>query len=156
MAAPKFLSISLKLMALYAGIMATFTLFFQEAGMFIFRYRINDPMVTRYWGGVLLAMAMFYLFVSTDPEKYRLLLWVGVFDLGTAMVLSIYHMSIETISIVQGLIGIVVNPIFMVVLLYGLAHKQEGEVVLVSGRPPEEGGHHLPDHIVGHHPLHRK
>lgn len=143
-------------MALYAGVLATFTLFFQEAGRFVFQYAIQDPMITRYWGGVLLAMAIFYLFLSTDPIKYRLFLWVGVFDLGIAMVLTIYHLAMGEVSLVQGLIGVVINPVFMVILLYGLAHQPEGEIVLMAGEGHKGQDPELPAHIHGTHPLHRK
>lgn len=157
MAKDIYLNVVLKCMALYAGTLATFTLFFQPAGSVVFQYSIIDPTITRYWGGVLLAMAIFYLFLSTDPVKYRLFIWVGVFDLGTAMILTIMNMSVGAVSWVQGLIGVVINPIFIMVLLYGLAHKPEGEVLLVSGDGLKSAdGIELPAHLAGQHPLNRK
>jgi len=157
MATPTYLNVTLKLMALYAGVMGSLTLMFQDAGAFIFQMPIRDPVITRYWGAVLMAFAIFYLFLSMDTEKYRLFIWVGVFDLGFAMITTIAHISTKAISATQGIAGVVINPIFIVILLYGLAKKKEGQVVLTAGEDlkgkPE---HELPSHLTGHHPLHRK
>jgi hypothetical protein len=152
MASAKYLKVTLTLMALYAGIMGSLTLFFQDAGSFIFRYNITDPVITRFWGGILIAIAIFYLFLSMDPVKYRLFIWVGVFDLGIAMIASVYSMYMKELSVSQGLISIILNPVFMIILLYGLAKKSEGEIILVSGQPstapPEQT---LPAHLAGEH-----
>ena len=157
MAGPTYLKVVLKLMALYAGVMASLTLMFQEAGSFLFQYHLQDMMLARYWGGILLAMAIFYLFLSTDPVKYRLFIWVGVFDLGVASILTIVHIATTSISWVQGITGLILNPIFLVILIYGLAREKEGKVVLVSGN--EGSGHEqqIPEHARGgRHPLHGK
>jgi len=153
----KYLKVTLTIMALYAGLMGAFTLFFQDVAEFMFKYTIRDPLTTRYWGGMLMAMAILYLFLSTDPEKYRLLLWVGVFDLGLASTITIISISTASINIWQGFTAIILNPIFMVVLLYGLAKKPEGEVVLVAGEAKQgKPEHELPAHLSGQHPLHGK
>ena len=157
MAASTYLKVTLTLMALYAGIMSALLLVFHEAAAFIFRYGITDPVVTRYWGGVLLGISIFYLFLATDPVKYRLFLWVGVVDLGSAAVLTIINISTETLNWVQGIIGLIINPVFIVILLYGLARPPEGEVVFTAGEEKKaQEGQELPPHITGHHPLHRK
>lgn len=151
MAEATYLKIALTLMALYAGVMGALMTMFHDAANFVFQYDITDPMVTRYWGGVLFALAVFYLFLSTDPVKYRLFLWVGVFDLGIAMILTIINISISHINWVQGLIGVVINPIFIIILLYGLAKAPEGRVVIVAGEDVKaKPGQELPPHIAGH------
>jgi hypothetical protein len=152
-----FLKVALKLMALYAGIMGALALFFQDVARFLFSYYTLDPVTTRYWGGILLVMSIFYMFISMDPERYRLFLWIGVFDLGLAMVITIIHMSMKVITITQGFVGIFVNPIFIVVLLYGLAKKPEGEVVFSAGEAKKgKQVDELPAHSAGKHPLHGK
>ena len=157
MASPTYLNVTLKLMALYVGVLGAMTLFFQEAGAFVYQYTLKDQMVTRYWGAALLVLAIFYLFLSTDTEKYRLFIWVGVFDLGASMILTIVNMYIGDMNWLQGITGVIVNPIFIIILLFGLAKPPQGKVVLVSGydaKPKPE--HELPPHIIGKHPLHRK
>jgi len=152
MAEPKYLKVTLKLMALYAGIMGALTLLFQEAGSFIFGYTIKDPVTTRLWGGVLIAIAIFYLFLSMDPVKYRMFIWVGVFDLGIAMITTVYCIYTKELSLLQGMVAVILNPILMIILLYGLAKKSEGAVILISGGKAE--GHPeqvLPEHLSGEH-----
>ncbi|MFH1669141.1 MAG: hypothetical protein ABIA62_04395, partial [Candidatus Woesearchaeota archaeon] len=129
MAAPKFLTVSLKLMALYAGVIGSLVLMFQDVAEFFFGYPIKDPVVARYWGGVLIVLAVLYLFLSTDPEKYRLFLWVGVFDLSIALIVTIINMTTNAITVTQGMIAIIINPIFIILLLYGLAKEPKSEVV---------------------------
>jgi hypothetical protein len=158
MADPTYLKVTLKLMALYAGLMGVFTLMFQDTGAVVFQYSIKDPVTTRYWGGVLFAMAIFYLFLSSDPVKYRIFIWVGIVDLGIAMLLTIIHLSTGSVSWVQGFVGVVLNPIFIMIILYGLAKKPEGEIILVAGGAHKEASPEqtLPDHLTGTHPLYRK
>jgi FtsH-binding integral membrane protein len=158
MADPKYLKVTLKLMALYAGFMGVFTMMFQSTGEVLFQYSITDPVTTRYWGGVLFAMSIFYLFLSSDPIKYRLFIWVGVFDLGIAMLLTIINLAIGSVSLVQGLVGVLVNPILLMILLYGLGKKPEGEVIMVVGGAHKEATPEmtLPPHLAGTHPLSRK
>jgi hypothetical protein len=157
MAKQTYLKVTLTLMALYAGVMGALMMLFHDAANFVFQYDIIDPMVTRYWGGVLLALSIFYLFIATDPVKYRLFLWVGVFDLGMAMILTIINISLKNLNWWQGMIGVVINPIFIVILLYGLAKPPEGEVLFVAGEDKKANPQHeLPPHIVGQHPLDRK
>ncbi|MBW2972246.1 hypothetical protein KY359_04390 [Candidatus Woesearchaeota archaeon] len=158
MAAQTYLKVALKLMALYAGVMGALTMMFQDAGSFIFQYTIKDPMLARYWGGVLMALAVFYLLLSMDPEKYRLFIWVGIFDLGIAMILTIAHIAIANISWAQGIVGLVINPIFIIILLYGLAKEPEGKVIFVAGETKEgEQVQELPEHAsTRKHPLHGK
>ncbi len=155
MASAKYLKVTLTLMALYAGIMGSLTLFFQDVAAFLFGYNITDPVATRYWGAVLLTMSIFYLFLSMDPVKHRLFLWIGVFDLGFASTLTVLNVATKHISVAQGIVAIVLNPIFMVILLYGLAKPPEGEVVLMAGhsQKPEIPEHELPAHLSGTHPL---
>ncbi len=157
MAAPTYLKVTLKLMALYAGVMGALAAFFQDAGSFIFGHTITDPMITRYWGGVLLAMSIFYFFLSMEPDKYRLFIWVGIFDLGIAMVFTAINLSTEAIGVVQGLVGVILNPIFVVILLYGIAKEPEGEVLFVTTGETKEGGEeNTPEHSRSRHPLHGK
>jgi hypothetical protein len=138
--------------------MGAVAVFFQDVASFIFRYPIQDPMITRYWGGVLLALAVFYLFLSMDPEKYQIFIWVGVFDLGITMIVTIIHISLKTITWLQGFTAIFINPIFIVLLLYGLAKEPKGEVVFVAGneKKPGKPEQELPAHVHGEHPLHGK
>lgn len=157
MAKQTYLKVTLTLMALYAGVMGALMTLFHDAANFLFQYDITDPMVTRYWGGVLLALSIFYLFIATDPVKYRLFLWVGVFDLGIAMILTIINISLKNLNWIQGLIGVVINPIFIIILLYGLAKPPEGEILFVAGEDKKASPQHeLPPHIAGHHPLDKK
>lgn len=156
MAAPTYLKVVLILMSLYAGVMGALTLFFQDAGSVLFQYSITDPLTMRYWGGVLLAMSVFYWFLSRDPVEYQAFLWVGVFDLGIAMVLTIINISTKAMNWVQGLPAIMLNPIFMVILLYGLAKEHQGEVVLVSGEESKGTRDSIPEHVREKHPLHGK
>ena len=157
MAGPTYLKVTLTLMALYAGVMGSLSLLFHDAASYIFQYTITDTTTTRYWGGVLLAMSIFYLFLATDPVKYRLFLWVGVLDLGIAAVLTVINISLQTLSWVQGITGLVINPIFMIILLYGLARPSEGEVIFRAGAEKKaRPGQELPPHITGQHPLQRK
>jgi hypothetical protein len=157
MAQQKYLTVTLKLLALYSGVMGAFMLLFHDAASFVFQYTVKDPMITRYWGGALLALSLMYLFISMDPEKYRLLIWVAVFELGMTMILTLIHVSLASISWVQGITGLILNPLFVIVLLYGLAKKPEGEVLFVAGEAKKaKPEHELPPHISGKHPLHRK
>jgi hypothetical protein len=157
MAKDTYLKVTLTLMALYAGIMGAMMAIFHDAAGFVFQHQISDPMVTRYWGGVLIALSIFYLFLSMDPLKYRLFLWVGVFDLGIAMLITIISIAKKDIMWLQGITGIILNPIFMVILLYGLAKEKEGEVIMVAGEKKDAApGQELPPHLAGHHPLHGK
>ncbi len=158
MAAPKFLTVSLKLMALYAGVIGSLVLMFQDVAEFFFRYPMKDPVIARYWGGMLIVMAVFYLFLSTDPLKYRLFLWVGVFDLSIAVIITIIHMTTKVIVVSQGMVAIIVNPIFIILLLYGLAKEPKSEVVFVAHGDRSDHHKHedLPQHATGHHPLHGK
>lgn len=131
---------------------------FQDAGSYVFQYQIQDPMLARYWGGVLMAMAVFYLFLALDPQKYQLFLWVGVLDLGIAMILTIMHIAIANISWIQGFVGLIVNPILIVLLLYGLAKEPEGKVIFVAGDAKQgEQVQELPAHAsTRKHPLQGK
>ena len=138
-------------MALYAGLMAAMAVFFQDVGSFIFRYSLNDPLVLRYYGGVLFALAALYMLISYEPERLRVLIWVGIIDLGAAAVITIVHIAQGGLAWYQGIIPMVVNPIFMVLLLSGLAKPAEGEVLLMTSG---EGEGELPDHMK--HPLHGK
>ncbi len=157
MAAPTYLKVTLKLMALYAGLVGALTLMFHEAAAFLFAYNITDPVTVRYWGGVLLAMSVFYLFLSTDPEKYRMFIWVGVFDLGIAMITTIIQIAIGAIHWLQGISAIILNPIFIIILLYGVAKEPEGEVVFVASDKAQKGHEYeIPEHAQAHHPLHGK
>jgi ABC-type Fe3+-siderophore transport system permease subunit len=157
MAEQTYLKVTLKLMALYAGLMGAMMLLFHEAASFLFQHPVADPMVTRYWGGVLLAIAIFYLFLSTDPAKYRLFIWVGVFDLGAAMILTIVSIAQKNIMWIQGITGLVLNPAFIIMLLYGLAKEPEGKVVFTTGGNTKRAeGQELPPHITGKHPLQGK
>lgn len=157
MAAPTYLKVTLKLMALYAGLMGAMTLMFHDAAEFLFAYNISDPLLARYWGGVLMAMAVFYLFLSTDPEKYRMFIWVGVFDLGIATITTIVNVAAGTIHWLQGISALFLNPVLIIVLLYGAAKEPEGKVVFVAS-DQEQKGHeqHRPEHAGTHHPLHGK
>jgi hypothetical protein len=157
MAKDTYLKVTLTLMALYAGVMGALMALFQDAAGFVFQHPVNDPMVTRYWGGVLIAISIFYLFMSMDPLKYRLFLWVGVFDLGIAMILTIISIAQKEIMWLQGITGLILNPIFMILLLYGLAKEKEGEIIMVAGNTKAAAeGQELPPHISGEHPLHGK
>lgn len=157
MAAPAYLNVTLKLMALYAGVIGALMLFFHSAGTFFFNRAVLDPVVTRYWGGVLFALCVFYLFLSYDPERYRAFLWVGVFDLGTAMFITVYNVAKANMAWYQGIVALVINPIFLVLLLSGLTKKDEGKVVFeVGNEMTAKPGQELPPHITGHHPLHGK
>ncbi len=151
MAAPTYLKVTLKFMALYAGIMAVMAVFFQDVGSFLFKYSLNDPLILRYWGGALFALAILYLFLSYEPEKLRVLLWVGVIDLSSTMFITIIHVAKGMMVWYQGIIPMIINPIFLVLILSGLSGKPEGEVLLMTGGE-EEG--ELPDHMK--HPLHGK
>lgn len=152
-----YLKVVLTLMALYAGIMGSLTLLFHDAANFLFQYDLTDPTITRYWGGVLIALSIFYIFLATDPVKYRLFIWVGIIDLGIAAVLTVIHISLTNLSWIQGLIGLIINPIFIIILLYGVAKQHEGEIILVSGEEKKaKPGQELPSHIAGHHPLYKK
>jgi hypothetical protein len=152
------LRVVLKLLALYIGLMGAFALLFQEGGSFLFRYNLVDPMITRYWGALLLAMAVFYMILSLDPVKYRVFIWVGVFHLGMTLILTVVNISLKEIAWVNGIASLILNPLFIIVMLYGLAKEPEGEVIFVAGekKKPPRPEHTLPDHITGHHPLHRK
>ncbi|MBW2964714.1 hypothetical protein KY363_04605 [Candidatus Woesearchaeota archaeon] len=157
MTAPTYLKVTLKLMAAYAGLIGAIMLFFQSTGQFFFNRSVLDPVVTRYWGGTLIALCVFYLFLSYDPEKYRAFLWVGVFDLATAMFITIYNIARAGMLWYQGIVALVINPIFIVLLLSGLTHKDEGKVVFEVGADlAAKPGQELPPHITGHHPLHGK
>ena len=152
-----YLKVILKLMALYAGVMGALALLFQDVAYYIFRYPLTDVMIARYWGAMLLVMAVFYLFLSYDPIKYRIFIWIGVFDLGFATCLTIINIATGVINWTQGAVAIVLNPIFVVILLYGLAKEPEGEVIFVAGEEKKgKPEHELPPHITGNHPLHRK
>ena len=147
-----YLKVVLTLMALYAGIMGSLTLIFHDAANFLFQYDLQDPLITRYWGGVLLAFAIFYIFLATDPVKYRLFLWIGIIDLGIAAILTVINISLNYLSWIQGLVGLVINPIFIIILLYGVAKQPEGEVIFVSGGENKaKPGQELPAHIAGNH-----
>jgi hypothetical protein len=151
-----YLKVTFKLMALYAGFMGALMLFFHDAAQVLFQREVQDTLTTRYWGGVLLAIAVLYLFISTDPEKYRLLIWVGILDLGTASGITIMNIATGNLNWMQGITGIVINPIFMIIIISGLAGKKE-EVVFVAGHDAAaKPGQELPPHLGGHHPLHGK
>ncbi|MBN1543955.1 hypothetical protein JW898_00670 [Candidatus Woesearchaeota archaeon] len=158
MAGQTYLKATLTLMALYAGIMGALTLMFQDAGSYVFQYTIKDPVLARYWGGVLMAMAVFYLFLSLDPQKYQLFLWVGVLDLGIAMILTVMNIAIADMNWIQGIIGLVINPILIILLLYGLAKEPEGTVIFVAGESKQGAQvQELPEHAsTRKHPLQGK
>ncbi|MFC1742225.1 hypothetical protein ACFL3V_06840 [Nanoarchaeota archaeon] len=157
MAGPAYLTVTLKLMALYAGVMGSLALIFQDVGSVVLGYNVVDTVPTRYWGAMLLVMAIFYLFLSSDPLQYRLFIWIGVLDLGVAMLLSIYLIATNVITWLNGVTAVVLNPIFIIILLLGLAKEQEGHTII---REHQEGERHrreqLPEHAVGKHPLHNK
>ena len=157
MAPPTYLKVTLKLMALYAGLIGAMTLMFHDAASFLFAYNIQDPVLARYWGGVLMAMAVFYLFLSADPEKYRIFIWVGVLDLGIASITSVIHIATGAIHWIQGISALVLNPIFIIILLYGVAKEPEGEVIFIASDDKIKGHEgHMPEHSQAHHPLHGK
>jgi hypothetical protein len=156
MPAPRYLKVTLILMALYAAFMGTLTLFFHGAAALVFQYSIKDPLVMRYWGTLFFALAVLYFLISKDPVKYGVFLWVGVVDLGFNFVLTIINMSFQIVNWIQIIIPLIINPIFIVILLYGLAKEHEGEVVLVSGEESKGTRDHIPEHVRDKHPLHGK
>ena len=156
MPAPRYLKVTLILMALYAVFMGVITLFFQDAGAFVFRYAIKDPVVTRHWGTLFFALALLYFLISKDPAKYYLFLWVGVVDLGSNLILTVIHMSLQAMNWMQLVIPLIINPIFIVILLYGLAKEREGKIVLVSGEESKGTRNSIPEHAREKHPLQGK
>ena len=156
MAAPRYLKVTLILMSLYALFMGTLTLFFHGAASLVFQYSIKDPVITRYWGTLFFALAVLYFLISRDAVKYSMFLWVGIVDLGANFIITIINMSLQLINWIQIIIPLVINPIFIVILLYGLAKEHEREVVLVSGEESKGTRHNIPDHVREKHPLQGK
>ena len=104
-----------------------------------------------------MALAVLYMFISTDPEKYRLFIWVGVFDLGIAMLVTVISVAQNNINWIQGITGLILNPLFIIVILYGLAKEPEGEIIFVAGQEQKaKEGQELPAHLSGQHPLQGK
>ena len=151
----KYLSITLRLMALYMMVMGVFAIFFQDAAEFMYLFQVVDPITTRMWGGALVGLSIFYLLASYDVEKYRLLLWAGVLQLTVSFLLTVYHMGTRIIEPAQGMIRMIVTPIFLIILLSGiLSHKKEKVLFEVGGKT--KGEPQGPEQIREQHPLQGK
>ncbi len=156
----KYLSVTLKLMSLYMMFVGVFALFFQSAGAFLFLFKVTDPILMRAWGVTLITLALFYLMISYDVQKYRTLIWVGVVHLSISFFNTLYHIGTKQTTTLESIsIGVFFIPVFLIVLLTGILHKPKEEVVFEirdSGKKLKEVPRNLPEHVREKHPLHGK
>jgi hypothetical protein len=83
----RLLRVALAIGALVDGGIAVFTLFFQQLLGPLFDIPAKDPALTSLAGGEFLVVALVYLLILRDLERYRPLLWLVALDQVLAIVL---------------------------------------------------------------------
>ncbi|HII72502.1 TPA: hypothetical protein HA265_07135 [Candidatus Woesearchaeota archaeon] len=154
----KHLKATYVLLSAYMMVLGIFAMFFQKAGEFLYLFRGDDPITLRMWGISMFALAIFYLMVSYDVEKYQDLIWVPIVHLSSSLLLQIYTIYTGVAEPGHAFMRMIIAPAFLIVLLTGIRHKKTEKVLFeVSDQGQIDQSHsHIPQHVRERHPLHGK